>query len=125
MAEKNIDPESRAKELHSLIKNKVARSFVTIAVLTTETETVIVGTNERKLREEQKDALFSEEIEAETHMGKHAEENVIAFAKKIGLEGKEIGVSRPICLDCENLIKEEGILAKTIFKGKKSKNRQS
>ncbi|TAD97758.1 MAG: hypothetical protein EAZ97_11960 [Bacteroidetes bacterium] len=120
----SIDPDKRAKELHSLISPPMAQNFVTIAVLTTENETVIIGTNERKLRKKQVEALLENEIEAQIKEDKHAEEKVIQKALEMGLKGKEIGASRPICLDCEDLIKEESILPKTELKGKKSKKRQ-
>ncbi|TAE04132.1 MAG: hypothetical protein EAZ97_00490 [Bacteroidetes bacterium] len=116
--------EERAKELHQLIPNIVARNRVTIAVLQTQTEMVIVGTSERELRALQRKALLENEIEAESTDKNHAEENVIAKAKELGLKGLEIGASRPICLDCEDLIKQEGIIPQTELKGKKSKNRQ-
>ena len=56
----------------------------------------------------------------------HAEENIIdsyhntLFGDKV----KEIEVSRPICVDCENLIKKYDINTTTPFKGGKSKNRK-
>ncbi len=117
------DPEKRAKELHELIESQVARNKVTIAVLTTDTPSVIVGTSEKELREAQRKVLQEHEVEAKSEKNKHAEENVINQAKAMGLQGKKIGVSRPICLDCEELIKEENIETNTPFKGKKSKNR--
>jgi len=120
---KKTNPDKRAKELHNAINNKSSLNYVTIAVLTTETEAVIVGTNETKLRKEQKKALLENEIEAESESSKHAEENAINKAKKLGLKGKEIGASRPICSDCEKTIQEENIIPVTELKGKKSKKR--
>jgi len=121
-----IDPDKRAKELHSLIKSKFSQNFVTIAVLTTENEKVIVGTSEPKLREEQIEALRENEIEAkDKNPDKHAEEKVIEKCKSLGWLGKAIGTSRPICSDCEDLIKKEDIEPKTELKGKKSKKRKS
>ncbi len=121
---KKQNPDQRAKELHDLIGNKVAQNFVTIAVLNTESEMVLVGTNERKLRKEQVEALKEHEKEAQSKEEKHAEEKVIQKAQEMGLKGTEIGTSRPICLDCEDLIKAHDITSKTAFKGKKSKKRQ-
>lgn len=37
----------------------------------------------------------------------------------------EIGASRPICLDCEEMIKAKGIETLTEFSGKVSKNRRA
>lgn len=121
---KKENPDKRAKELHGLIQNKVAQNFITIAVLNTEDEIVLVGTNERKLRKEQVEALKEHEKEAQSKEEKHAEEKVIHKAQEMGLKGTEIGASRPICLDCEELIETHDIKAKTEFKGKKSKKRQ-
>jgi len=94
-------------------------------VLVTDSPTVIIGTSERELRDIQRESLLVNEVEAPSEKGKHAEENAVAKAKNLGLKGIEIGTSRPICLDCEELIKQEGIIPKTELKGKKSKNRQS
>jgi deoxycytidylate deaminase len=93
--------------------------------LTTETDTVIVGTSERRLREPQRKVLEVHEIEAvNTQVGLHAEEKVILEAKKLGLKGQKIGASRKICLDCQDLIENEGIKPETEFSNKKSKNRK-
>jgi hypothetical protein len=51
------DLAKRAKDLHNLIKNPVAKDKVTIAVLATEENVYLVGTNEYKLREEQKKSV--------------------------------------------------------------------
>jgi hypothetical protein len=118
------DPDKRAKELHNLIEKSFARNRVTIAVLTTDSPTVIVGTSERELRDDQREALLENEVEAESEKGKHTEENAISKLRELNLKGVEIGASRPICSDCEELIKKEGIEPKTELKGKKSKNRQ-
>jgi uncharacterized protein YfeS len=121
--DETLDPDARAKYLHSLLQNPFTKSRVTIAVLTTNKETV-VGTSEPQLRNVQKQALNSHEVEAiDDKNDKHAEEKVIAKAKEMGLEAREIGASRPICSDCEALIKQEGIVPKTKLKKKKSKNR--
>lgn len=77
------------------------------------------------MREQQRKALEANEIEANnTKLGDYAEEKAIAEAKKLGLKGKKIGASRKICLDCQELIEDEEITAKTEFSHKKSKNRK-
>lgn len=125
MPQDDFDPEKRAKELHELIVDSVAKDKVTIAVLTTETKTVIVGTNEKRLREIQRKSLEENEIEANhTKLGDHAEEKVIAETKKLGLKPDKIGVSRKICIDCQELIEKENISTSTKFSNKKSKNRK-
>jgi hypothetical protein len=68
--------------------------------------------------------LLEHEIIARSRTGNHAEENVMDEATERNLTLVEIGVSRPICLDCEELIKDKGIETKTEFSGKISKNRR-
>ncbi len=121
----NINPNDRAKEIHDVITNKIAHNMSTIAVLTTNSEVVIVGTSESKLRNEQRKILKENELEAESITGNHAEENAIAEAKKQHLTGIEIGVSREICIDCQELIEKEEIISHTAFSGKKSTKRKS
>lgn len=111
------DPEKRANELHKKIKFKFTRDKNTTAVLNTDTDAIIVGSNEVRLRKEQREALYDNEIEA-TGQG-HAEVTVINKAEELELNGTEIGVSRPICENCEKLIKENGIDNKTKFKSQK------
>ena len=110
--------QKRAKELHNLIKYKHARDRSTTAVLSTDHNRSIVGSSEMRLRREQRQALDKDEIEA-TGKG-HAEETVMNKADEWGMKGKEIGVSRPVCSDCEKLIKSKNIETKAIFSGKKS-----
>ena len=47
----------------------------------------------------------------------HAEESLIKSGKGI----TEIEASRPVCLDCEDLINEKGVKSKTPHSGKKSR----
>lgn len=118
-----FDPDKRAKELHSKIKHSHTQSKMTTAVLNTEEGKVLVGSSEKTLRKEVKEALEDHEIEA---IGDgHAEETVIQNALTLGLQGTEIGASRPICLDCEQIIKENNIVAKTEFSGKTSFKRRN
>lgn len=117
MEKKN--PDERAKELHDKIKHKHTRDRNTTAVLNTETDIVIVGSNEIRLRKEQREAFNEKEVEA-TGIG-HAEETVILKADELNIQGIEIGASRPICEDCQELIQEKNIKAKTELSGKKSK----
>jgi hypothetical protein len=117
-----LDPDKRAKELHSKIKHTHTQSKTTTAVLNTEEGKVLVGSSEKSLRKEIREALEKHEIEA---FGEgHAEETVIQNAIGLGLTGIEIGASRPICLDCEYIINENNIIAKTEFSGKPSQKRK-
>ncbi len=116
------DAQKRAKELHSKIKHKHTRDRNTTAVLNTKENIAIVASNEVRLRREQREVLEKNEIEA-TGLG-HAEETAINKTDEMNLTGKEIGVSRNICFDCEILIKKKGLKTKAGFSGKKSKKRQ-
>ena len=51
----------------------------------------------------------------------HAEESLIKSGKGI----TEIEASRPVCLDCEDLINEKGVKSKTPRSGKKSRKRRN
>lgn len=119
------NPDRRAKGLHNLLLSERTKRHVTISVGNTDGKLSIVGTSELYLRTEIKAALLDYEISAKGRIGKHAEENVIDEAENRRLKVLEIGASRPICLDCEIIIKSKEIEAKTPFSGKKSKNRKN
>ncbi len=118
------NPDERAKELHNMLSDERKRKHTTTAVGNTTEDISIVGTNEEYLRMEIRRALESHEIIAKSHPGNHAEENVIREAEARELTLFELGASRPICLDCENLLTNKNIEAKTDFSGKPSKNRR-
>ena len=115
---------NRAKELHDLIEDERKKRHTTTAVGNTSEDVSIVGTNEEYLRFEIRRALLDHEIIAKSRVGNHAEENVMDEAKERNLRLTEIGASRPICLDCEAKIVEQGIETQTEFSGKVSKNRR-
>lgn len=118
------NPDERAKELHDLLEYERTKKHTTTAVGNTDEDITIVGTSEDYLRAEIKEALLEHEIPAKSRKGNHAEENVMGEADERNLKITEIGASRPICLDCENKIKEEEIEAKTEFSGKQSRKRK-
>ena len=120
----NKNPTERAIELHNLIEDDRKRRNTTTAVGNTNSTLTIIGTNDEYMRLEIKKALLDHEIVAKSTPGKHAEENIIAEATSKDLKILEIGASRPICLDCEELINELGLETTTGFSGKKSKNRR-
>lgn len=115
--------DKRAKELQSKIKNKISRNMTTIAVGLTNAET-IVGTNDVRLNKNVKAELNVNEIIAKSYKNNHAEENVILEADSRNLTINEIGASRNICIDCQELITKRNILTDTPFSGKKSKKRK-
>ena len=83
-----------------------------------------MGSSEGRLRKTIKKELYKFEIEAKGKPGKHAEEYVIDEAKKQNMKLTKIAVSRPICIDCQEIIEEKKIETKTAFSGKKSKKRK-
>lgn len=115
----SITPDKpRAGELHDLIEDERKRRHTTTAVGDTAEDITI-----EYLRTEVRKALLPHEIIAKSKPGNHAEENIIEEAIEQNLSIIEIGASRPICLDCEELLKQMGIHTQTGFPGKKSKNR--
>ena len=122
MSAKNTD--ERAKELQNLIESERTKRHTTTAVGNTKQDITIVGTSETYMRPEIKEALLIHEIAAKSKKGNHAEENVIDEAVKQNLNITEIGASRPICLDCEEKIKQKNITTTTKFSGKKSRKRK-
>lgn len=116
----NID--ERVKELHSKL-GKVTQTKTTTSVAITKEEIGIVGSSEGKLRKSVAKELYDFEIEAKGKSGKHAEEYVLDEAEKRKLKITAIAASRPICIECEELIKEKNIKTNTPFSGKKSKKR--
>ncbi len=117
------NPDLRAKELHEKIKDKRKKDQITTAVGNTSQNIAIIGTSDIYLRKEIRDSLFQYEIEAKSKIGNHAEQNIIEEAIKQNLTVTEIGASRDICIDCQDILESMNIVAKTPFSGKKSKNR--
>ncbi len=120
--QKNYDVAQRAKELHAKL-GKVTQDKTTTAVGFTNEEIGIVGSSEGKLRKSIRKELYDFEIEAKGEPGQHAEEYVIEEAESQNLHLNQIAASRDICIECQELIDENGIEAKTPFSGKKSKKR--
>ena len=120
---KEQNPDKRAKELHNKIKDEFKRRKITIAVGNTNKKLSLVGTSERYLQKDVLNAMNKNEIVAKPNINQHAEEDIIDEANKRNLKITEIGASRPICFDCETLLKKLNIPTKTKFSGKKSKKR--
>ena len=114
------DVEQRVKELHEKL-NKTTQDKTTTSVGLTDDEIGIVGSSEGKLRKTVRKELHDFEIEAKGKPDKHAEEYVIDEAENQNLTLIEIAASRPICIECQELIEEKVIETKSPFSGKKSK----
>ena len=119
------NPNERARALHSKIKDPRKRRSTTTAVGQTQERISIVGTSDRYLRKEIREAMNEDEIVAPSVEGKHAEQNVMAEAEQQQLTVTDIGASRPVCADCEAVIKAKGIRSWSPFSGKKSKKRKA
>ena len=117
--------QSRADELHGNLPTR------TKGATTTGVATVIkpdgssetwVASSEKNLRRPVKDALNPGEI-AISGVG-HAEETIINAAKEKGYTVQAVASSRPVCADCEAMIKGADATSGTIFSGKKSRVRR-
>ncbi len=120
---KNYNVEKRVKELHGKL-GKTTQDKTTTSVGITKEEIGIVGSSEGRLRKTVKKELYNFEIEAKGKSGKHAEEYVIEKAENENLIITEIAASRPICIDCQEIIENKEIKTQTLFSGKKSKKRK-
>ncbi len=110
------------KEIHGTLPAATQRR-VTTAVGLTEDGSTIIGSSEETLRRAQKALLSPGEIAAEG-LG-HAEETVINTAKGLNKKVAEMGARRPICSDCEELMKSKNIEIKSPTSGKKSRTRRT
>ena len=119
------NPEKRAIDLHSKIVDDIKRKLTTIAVANTTGNISIVGSSGKYMRTEVLDSLEENEIIATAHYENHAEEDIILEADLQNLKITEIGASRPVCSDCEDLIKLKNIVTRTPFSGKKSRKRKN
>ncbi len=118
------NPDERAKELHEKISDEFKKRMITIAVGNTDSELSLVGTSEKFMQHEVLDSMKVNEIVATPNFGTHAEEDIIEEATKLNLTVTEIGASRPICLDCQELLESKNIKSKTEFSGKQSTKRR-
>ncbi len=123
MEKEEYDIDKRVKELHGKL-GKITQDKTTTSVGLTEEQIGIVGSSEGRLRKIVKKALYDFEIEAKGQSGKHAEEYVIDEAEKRNLKLTNISASRPICIECQELIEGKEIKTNTSFSGKKSKKRK-
>ena len=119
------DPDERAKELINFIDDEFKKRKITIAVGNTDSDVSLVGTSDKYMQKDVLAAMTENEIVAKPNEGKHAEEDIVTEAEKRELRVTEVGASRPICLDCEELLKTQNIEARTEFNGKKSRKRRN
>ena len=79
----------------------------TTAVVETAEGPRVVGSSEPGLRSAQQDALVDGEVAARG--AGHAEVTAVNAAKEMGLTPTGVAASRPICSDCANFLKQEGV----------------
>ncbi len=98
--------EARAKEIHSVLDPRAQRARTTALTETTEGKRII-SSSERRLTPAQRAKLKPGEIEG-TGVG-HAEVTGVNFAKSQGLKPTGTAASRPICPNCAEFLKKEGV----------------
>lgn len=120
---KKYNVDERVEGLH-LKLGKVTQNKTTTSVAISKENVGIVGSSEGKLRKSISKELYDFEIEAKGEPGKHAEVYVMEEADKKDLTITNIAASRPVCIECEEIIKKKDIKTNTPFSGKKSKKRR-
>ena len=98
--------------------------MTTTAVGYTQQGISFVGTSDKRFPKEIIKALSDDEEMAEPHPENHSEEDIIKKKKNRELDLTDIGASRKVCKDCEDKIKEKGIVSWTAFSGRKSRKRK-
>lgn len=117
-----VDVNKRAKEIHEALPHETQKRTTTAVGKTTDGK-ILVGSSEKKLRKPQREALMENEIEV---VGEgHAEETILNHAKEHGMKVEEIGASRPICQDCDDMLKDAGTTSTSPRSGKPSTKRRA
>ncbi|MEZ5479445.1 MAG: hypothetical protein R3E95_18760 [Thiolinea sp.] len=98
--------EDRAKQIHNALP-KVTQDKTTISVTETKEGINIVSSSEMRLRPVQRKLLNENEVAAK---GKgHAEVTGVNTIKEMGLTPTGTAASRPICDECKDFLKKEGV----------------
>jgi RHS repeat-associated protein len=111
------DLATRAKEIHSALPEATQnRTTTAVAEVTNPDGTVtkLVGSSEKRLRPAQRGMLSKGEV-AVAGEG-HAEATVINSAQSSGQQVNRVAASRPICPECEEVIKNAGASAASPLK---------
>lgn len=91
----------RAEDIHSAL-DPIAQSRKTTAVATTADGQTLVASSDDLVPKSQRDVLNNNET-AVRGVG-HAEETLINAADELGTSVTDIGVSRPMCEDCQQAV---------------------
>ena len=96
----------RAKQFHSVLDPRAQRTRTT-AVTETKEGIDVISSSERRLTPAQRARLGKNEIEG-VGVG-HAEVTGVNAARNAGLTPTGTAASRPICSDCANFLKNQGV----------------
>ena len=113
LAGKALKAADRARDIQNAAG--VARQGrTTTAVVETAEGTRVVGSSEPSLRSSQRSALTAGEVAAQGTG--HAEVTAVNAAKSMGLTPTGVAASRPICSECADFLKQEGVQPLTPLK---------
>jgi lipoprotein-anchoring transpeptidase ErfK/SrfK len=96
----------RARQIHDLL-DPIAQDMRTTAALSTEEGTTVIGGGKVDLTPAQRAALGPGEMAAKLP-GQDAEITVLQGAAENGLTPQALGVTRPICSECQAAIEQSG-----------------
>ena len=101
--------------------DQTAQRFKTTAIGRSTSGKLFISSSDNIVPKVQRTWAESKGITVINMKDAHAEESLIKSGKGI----TEIEASRPVCLDCEDLMNEKGVKSKTPRSGKKSRKRRN
>jgi RHS repeat-associated protein len=116
MMTRTVSAETRAVQIARTMSARTQQK-VTIAVTETSQGARVVSSSEGALRPVARAALKRGEITARGVQGTHAEINGINAARSAGLNPTGTAASRPICQNCANALRAEGVQPLSPLKG--------
>lgn len=111
-----VTAETRAGQLAETMGPRTQQK-VTVAVTETSQGTRVVSSSEGALRPATRAALKPGEVAARGARGTHAEVNGVNGARSAGLNPTGTAASRPICPNCANTLRGEGVKPLSPLKG--------
>ena len=121
-----IDPLGLSELLKLVIEahtqlDQTAQRFKTTAIGRSTSGKLFISSSDNIVPKVQRTWAESKGITVINMKDAHAEESLIKSGKGI----TEIEASRPVCLDCEDLMNEKGVKSETPRSGKKSRKRRN
>ena len=111
-----VTAEARAGQLAETMGPRTQQK-VTVAVTETSQGTRVVSSSEGALRPATRAALKPGEVAARGARGTHAEVNGVNGARSAGLNPTGTAASRPICPNCANTLRGQGVQPLSPLKG--------